>query len=503
MDEIKTESEILDSSEFLRALFEAAPDAILVADREGSLVRINSQAEKMFGYDRHELVGKPIEVLIPQRLRHGHKAKRDNYIAEPHTRQMGTGRALFGARKDGSEFPVDIMLSPLRATQGNLVIALVRDITEHKQAEAAQRQRDELYRLISQVKDYAIFMLDPDGLVATWNEGAERIKGFKSEEIIGQHFSKFYLEDDVKAGKPQAELQRTRELGNFEDSGWRKRKDGTQFFANVIFTALKDESGNILGFSKVTRDVTERKKSDDALKRLMEQREDFVATLTHDLKTPVLAANRAMKIMLEGDFGQVSDEQASVLQTILDSNNAMYSLVTTLLDVYRYDSGAKQLSVSLHDLSAAIDNLVKELRPFAQSREITIENLLPPVLAPVVCDLEEIRRVVQNLLDNALKYTQAGGHVMVQLEQSPGTTTVLVRDNGKGISNADKDKLFQRFWAPAASGRNYASTGLGLYLCRKIVELHGGRIWCESQVGTGSTFCFTLQNEVDVERIPA
>jgi signal transduction histidine kinase len=154
----------------------------------------------------------------------------------------------------------------------------------------------------------------------------------------------------------------------------------------------------------------------------------------------------------------------------------------------------------LHDLSAAIDNLIKELRPFAQSKEITIENLLPAVLALVPCDLEEIRRVVQNLLDNALKYTQAGGHVIVQLKQSPDTTTVLIRDNGKGISDADKDKLFLRFWAPAASGRNYASTGLGLYLCRKIVELHGGQIWCESQMGTGSTFFFTLRNKVNDAR---
>jgi PAS domain S-box-containing protein len=375
-----------------------------------------------------------------------------------------------------------------------MVIAIVRDITEHKKAEEAKRHSDELFRLIvSQVKDHAIFMLDPDGRVATWNEGAERLKGYKAEEVLGQHFSKlFYLEDDLKAGKPEAQLRQARELGSCEDFGWRKRKDGSRFFANVIYTALKDKSGEILGYSKVTRDVTERKKADEALNRLMEQREDFVATLAHDLKTPVLAANRAMKFMLEGDFGQVSEEQASILQTILDSNEAMYSLVTTLLDVYRFDSGAKQLTVSLHDLSKAIDNLVKELRPFAQSREIIVEHLLLPDLAPVACDLEEIRRVVQNLLDNAIKYTQTGGRVLVQLEQSPHTTTVLIRDNGKGISDEDQHKLFQRFWAPSSSGRNYASTGLGLYLCRKIVELHGGRIWCESQMGAGSSFSFTI-----------
>jgi signal transduction histidine kinase len=121
--------------------------------------------------------------------------------------------------------------------------------------------------------------------------------------------------------------------------------------------------------------------------------------------------------------------------------------------------------------------------------------MLPPDPAPVACDLDEIRRVVQNLLDNALKYTQAGGHVLVQLQQSPEATTVLIRDNGKGISDEDQPKLFQRFWAPAASGRNYASTGLGLYLCRKIVELHGGRIWCESQLGAGSSFGFSLKHE--------
>jgi signal transduction histidine kinase len=225
---------------------------------------------------------------------------------------------------------------------------------------------------------------------------------------------------------------------------------------------------------------------------LQQQREDFVATLTHDLKTPILAANRAIKLLLEGDFGAVSDSQSRILETIHQSNEAMYKLVQTLLDVYRYDSGAKQLAISLHNLPDTIESLVDEVMPLAKSKGITMTADLPQKLAPVECDAEEMRRVVQNFIDNALKFTPQGGSIKITVEQTNGQTKISVTDTGKGISEEDKPKLFQRFWQAASSGRYYASTGLGLYLCRKIVESHGGKIWCESTLGKGSTFSCTL-----------
>ncbi|HEY9790202.1 MAG TPA: protoglobin domain-containing protein [Candidatus Obscuribacterales bacterium] len=250
---------------------------------------------------------------------------------------------------------------------------------------------------------------------------------------------------------------------------------------------LKHEDGNISGLLAVFTDATNRV-------LLQQQREDFVATLTHDLKTPILAANRAIKLLMDGDFGKVEEQQAKILETISQSNEALYQLVQTLLDVYRYESGAKQLSFTNQNLAELISKKVEELRPLAAGRELSVSAELPARANPVMCDIDEIRRVIQNLLDNALKFTPPGGTITVKLEQTNDITRISVIDTGKGISETDKPKLFQRFWAAASSGRYYASTGLGLFLCRKIVESHGGRIGCESVVGKGSTFYFTIDS---------
>lgn len=252
---------------------------------------------------------------------------------------------------------------------------------------------------------------------------------------------------------------------------------------------VKDAAGDIYGLVATFTDATNRV-------LLQQQREDFVATLTHDLKTPILAANRAIKLLMEGDFGPVEESQERVLETIYQSNDAMYKMVQTLLDVYRYDSGVKTLSMTQANLSEVVAQMVSELRPLAGSRGIGLEMSVPETAKPIMCDIAEIRRVVQNLLDNALKFTGSGGKILISVDHEDGRTEVSVKDTGKGISEEDKPKLFQRFWAAASSGRYYASTGLGLYLCRKIVEFHGGRIWVDSTIGKGSTFHFTLPNNI-------
>lgn len=248
---------------------------------------------------------------------------------------------------------------------------------------------------------------------------------------------------------------------------------------------IKNDDGSAFGLLATFANATDRV-------LLQQQREDFVATLTHDLKTPILAANRAIKLLIEGDFGAVQEPQAQILETIHQSNEALYKLVQTLLDVYRYDSGAKQLVLAQHDLADTIKKMVAELEPLAQAKKVCLQAVLPAVPRPVVCDIEELRRVFQNLLDNALKFTPQNGKISITMNQSPAATKIYVQDTGKGISDEDRPKLFQRFWQAAGSGRYYASTGLGLYLCRKIVELHGGNISCESKLGEGSKFTVTV-----------
>lgn len=270
-----------------------------------------------------------------------------------------------------------------------------------------------------------------------------------------------------------------------EEINFTRDPAGARTYWDWAAWSMRDETGTTSGLMAVFVSATDRV-------ALQEQREDFVATLTHDLKTPILAANRAVKLLIEGDFGQVSEAQASILETIFQSNESMYKMVQTLLDVYRYDSGAKRLKLGLHDLAALALRLVNELEPLARAKGVRLEARLPQEHADVSCDEEEIRRVLQNLVDNSLKFTPPGGTITVMMSQSAGETTLSVADSGKGIREEDMPKLFQRFWQAASSGRYYASTGLGLYLCRKIIELHGGRIWCESQPGRGSTFSFSI-----------
>jgi formate hydrogenlyase transcriptional activator len=259
-----------DASEHAQALFEklflASPDAIVVTTSDGCISTLNPVAEQLFGYSPTELIGKPIEILMPERFRGHHPGHRSAYVARPSVRPMGTGLELYGRRRDGTEFPVDIMLSPVETHGEHSVLAVVRDITERKQAEAALRHSEERFRLlVDGARDYAIFMLDPEGRVTSWNPGAERIKGYSAEEIVGQHFSKFYPQESVDRGTPQHELRVAATEGRFEDEGWRIRKDGSRFWANVIITALRREDGRLIGFSKVTRDFTDRKRAEESL----------------------------------------------------------------------------------------------------------------------------------------------------------------------------------------------------------------------------------------------
>lgn len=254
------------SDALAQKLVESSPDGIVLADADGRVIEVNPQTEKIFGYARAELVGQPIEILIPERFRAAHSTHIRHYGAQPAVRPMGMGLELYGRRKDGTEFPVDIVLSPLQLHGETLSLAMVRDITERKRIETAlQKSEEGFHLLVESVNDYAIFMLDPGGRVATWNSGAERIKGYRAAEIIGEHFSRFYSQEDAQNGKPDRELEIAASQGRLEDEGWRIRKDGSRFWANVVITAIRDKSGNLLGYAKVTRDFTDRKKIEEAL----------------------------------------------------------------------------------------------------------------------------------------------------------------------------------------------------------------------------------------------
>ncbi|HXA93170.1 MAG TPA: sigma 54-interacting transcriptional regulator, partial [Steroidobacteraceae bacterium] len=250
----------------LESLFQFSPDAFLVTDAEGIIRGANPRAAEMFGYTQAELIGRPVESLIPERFRKAHPGHRENYSAHPRARQMGAGLNLFARRKDGTEVPVDIMLRPMQTAAGTVVITIVRDVTEQREAQEALRRNDQQLRsIIESVRDYAIYLLDPEGHVVTWNPGAERIKGYAADEVLGLNFSRFFTQEDLDRGRPAEMMRLAAERGRIEDEGWRVRKDGSRFWADSILTTIRDTTGEITGYAKVTRDFTDRRRAEEAV----------------------------------------------------------------------------------------------------------------------------------------------------------------------------------------------------------------------------------------------
>jgi PAS domain S-box-containing protein len=255
-----------------RTLLESLAEGCVIIDTTGTILLINGCAEQMFGYAKQDLLGKHYSLLVPERLRKESEKYETHYFEAPKNMLMGEILGLVGLRQDASEFPLEMSLGFIETTHGILILALISDITLRRHAETARQQSEELFHIqLECVKDYAIYMLDSQGNVLNWNAGAERLKGYRAEEVVGKHVSLFYSEEDKKAGKPVSSLQLAADTGRVEEEDWRIRKDGSRFWGELVITALRDEDGKLWGFSQVTHDISERKRADDAL-RLSEAR---------------------------------------------------------------------------------------------------------------------------------------------------------------------------------------------------------------------------------------
>lgn len=374
--------------------------------------------------------------------------------------------------------------------------------TQHSDA-LAELQRYRL--LVESVQDYAIFLLDPNGNVQTWNKGAQKIKGYKPEEIIGRHFSEFYLLRDKVAKKPERELDLATRLGRIEDEDWRVRKDGSKFWANVIITALYDETDKLVGFAKVTRDLTERKQHEDDLRganillkqqqveleRLNASKDEFISLASHQLRTPATGIKQYLGMLIEGFLGEMKPDQLLAVHRAFESNERQLVIVNSLLKVAQLDAGRVKLQKRQVNIDELLRSIVSENAEKFASRKQQVTVDVPEELLAII-DNMHFRMAIENLVDNASKYTPEGGEVTIVGKVDDGQLVVIVRDTGVGIAAEDIAKLFTKFSRlPNALSDTAGGSGLGLYWAHKIIQLHGGVIEVESS-GTNKGTAFRV-----------
>ncbi len=419
-------------------------------------------------------------------------------------------------RKDGTRFWANVVITALRDHFGELhgFAKITRDLTGRREHEESLRQSEERFRLLVEgVTDYAIFMLDPNGHVMTWNSGAERIKGYEASEIIGQHFSKFYPLDVAEAGWPDHELDVASTEGRFEDEGWRIRKDGTRFWANVIITALRDERQRLRGFAKLTRDLSERKRTEAleasrmqrdemleaersariAAQRAARTKDEFLATLSHELRTPLSAILGWTQILRKQGTPKPEDFQRA-MEIIERNTRAQTQLIDDLLDLSRIMAGRIRLDVQQLAIVDVVKGAIESAEPTAQAKGVRLESILDPRSGNVSGDPARLQQIVWNLLSNAIKFTAKGGKVQVLLQRINSHLEISVSDTGIGISADFLPLVFDRFsQKDSSTTRSHGGLGLGLAISKQLVEVHGGTLEATSPgEGRGSTFIVRL-----------
>jgi len=369
-------------------------------------------------------------------------------------------------------------------------------------------QGGRIYQLmVEAVRDYAIFMLDPNGYVASWNKGAERIKGYSASEIIGQHFSVFYPQEAVAIGHPQRELQIAEAEGRFEEEGWRVKKDGGQFWANVVITAVRDEKGTLIGFAKVTRDLTERrnaelKAQEDARRVAVSEtanvaKSTFLTAMSHELRTPLNAIGGYTELLTLGLGGPTTPEQLEYLERIRRSQQHLLGIISDLLNFSRIEAGTLTYEIRQLSLKQVIEGVVPLIQPQSEAKSIVLKTDTTAHDCLVLGDRAKVDQILLNLLSNAVKFTESPGTLTVECKESGNTASIAVIDTGPGIPANKLEAIFEPF---VQLGRSLSSahegTGLGLAISRELARAMKGNLTVTSKVGSGSTFTLTLPRAV-------
>lgn len=542
-----------ETGELHRLLVESVQDyAIFALDPTGVILSWNAGARRFKGYNAEEAIGKHFSIFYPRSLVEQGFPEFELRTAANTGRFEDEGWRL---RKDGSRFWANVVITALRSPDGVLLgfAKVTRDLTERREAEESLRESEERFRLLVEgTRDYAIFMLDPTGRIATWNEGAERIKGYRAKEIIGRHFSQFYTAADKAARKPDRELEIAERTGKYEEEGERVKSTGETFWASVLITAIHNKSGELIGFAKVTRDLTERRAaeqralenarrlaSEEAARKSAEAREQelrdltdqlrrqtdeleestrqaeemrqntdqallradeanraksqFLAAMSHELRTPLNAIGGYADLLMLGVSGPVTQQQNDHLERIKRSQAHLLGIINDILNFSRIEAGQLTYDIGPVAIRDVVELVTQMIMPQARTKGLILDDSGCRTAAIALGDRAKVEQVVINLVSNAVKFTSSGGKISLACQPRGNRVVLTVLDTGSGIPPDKLESIFEPF---VQVGRSLTTmrdgAGLGLAISRDLARAMGGDITVDSRVGVGSEFKLIL-----------
>lgn len=473
-------------------IVESAPNAIVLVNKEGKIAYVNSQTEKLFGYTKTELIGNRVELLIPNRYSKKHPQFRNEFFKTPAVRSMGAGRELFAIRKDKSEFPIEIGLNPLVTVEGTLVLASIIDITERKKAE-------ERFRLVVESAPNAMVLVNGLGVITLVNKQTELLFGYDRSELIGNKLemlipARFRKLHPNHRNTFFQKLQ-TRSMGAGRNL-FALRKDGSEVQVEIGLNPIDSEEGVLVLASII--DITERKLQELTLKKQAElevrnkELEQFAYIASHDLQEPLRTVSNYMQVF-EDDYAKDLDENAiKYISSVKKATKRMSTLVKALLDYSRLGRNKKLQSV---DCQKLIKNVIEDLQKSIESSGAIISiGKMPMLMAYEI----EMSQVFQNLITNAIKFKskETVPKIAINAKMENNCWLFSISDNGIGIDSKHHSRIFEIFQR-LHSGQEIEGNGIGLANCKKIIELHQGEIWVESELGKGASFKFTISNSLE------
>lgn len=537
-ERIESRKKLQNSEQKFRGLLEAAQDAIVIVDSKGLIVFINQQTLNWFGYKESELYQRPIEILVPDQFRDKHIMQRNGFLESPIARPMGRGIELFARRKDGSEFPVEVALSPSMSAEGRLITAVIRDISEAKKREQETLFLAEIGKSLSESLDPDIILSLSAGLIVPRLADCCVIRSkdedgrFRAKKIVHrdpakvQRFTDYTnmvvdsteihntLDDMILKGetfvsiggirtaplyiKPELQgIVKELNIHSFIVVPLKPKNDVLGTISFILTDSTRSfELSDVSFFERVTQRISlsleNAKLYRDATKAI-KTREDVLSVVSHDLKNPL--AFITLKTQLLGRSKEITPEKlVDFTKGISKATSQMQHLIDDLLDFAKLESGTFKLDLLPHNVNSLINPLIEIISTQAAEKQIHFDVQIKDYMADIVCDADRIRQVLSNLLGNAIKFTQNGGTITLTIKSEETGTLFCVTDNGPGIPKEHLEKIFDRFWQMESTRK--MGSGLGLSICKAIVQAHGGKIWAESKEMKGSQFYFTIPSRI-------